>query len=116
MTFGPARMWPVRERSPLIRADPVAEAQIEKLLIKDIPVKKIQLLTAAAAFALSSAVFAGDPPEFEAADANGDGGVDATEWGAIEIDDKMSFGEADGNGDGKLDNDEYASAAGLDCA
>ncbi len=78
--------------------------------------KKIQLLTAAAAFALSSAVFAGDPPEFEAADANGDGGVDATEWGAIEIDDKKAFGEADGDGDGMLNQDEYAEAAGLDCA
>jgi len=79
-------------------------------------VKKIQLITAAAAFALSSAVLAADPPEFDTADANGDGGVDAAEWDAITIDDKKSFGEADGNGDGKLDADEYASAAGLDCA
>jgi len=79
-------------------------------------VKKIQLITAAAALALSSAVLAGDPPEFDTADANGDGAVDAAEWGAIEIDDKKSFGEADGDGDGKLDSDEYAEAAGLDCA
>lgn len=78
--------------------------------------KKIQLITAAAAFALSSAVLAADPPEFETADANSDGGVDAAEWGAVKIDDKMPFGEADGNSDGKLDADEYASAAGLDCA
>jgi len=93
------------------------EPHLEILLNKDTPVKKIQLITSAAALLLASgAVLAGDPPEFDAADANGDGGVDATEWGAIKIDDKKPFAEADGDGDGKLNQDEYAEAAGLDCA
>jgi hypothetical protein len=87
-----------------------------KILLKDIPVKKIQLITAAAALALSSAVLAGDPPEFDTADANKDGGVDAAEWGAIKIKDKKSFAEGDKDGDGKMNQDEYAEAAGLDCA
>lgn len=78
--------------------------------------KKIQLITSAAALLLASGVVLADPPEFDGADANGDGGVDAAEWGALKIDDKKSFGEADQDGDGKLNEDEYAEAAGLDCA
>ena len=73
---------------------------------------KITLTAAAALFASSVAL--AEPPQFEAADANGDGGVDAAEFKATEID--RDFGEIDKDGDGKLNMDEYKAALEEDCA
>lgn len=69
-------------------------------------------LLAAALFA-ASAAFA-ETPNFEAADTNGDGMVDAAEFGATGID--MDFGSLDADGNGSLNGDEYAAALEEDCA
>ena len=72
-------------------------------------------LVAATAFFASSLAFAADePPKFDAADANGDGVVDASEFEATKI--ERDFGEIDEDGDGKLNQDEYAAALEEDCA
>ena len=72
-------------------------------------------LAAAAALLASSLAFAADePPDFGAADANGDGVVDAAEFEATGI--ERDFGEIDEDGDGKLNEDEYAAALEEDCA
>ena len=74
----------------------------------------IALAAATALFASSLASAADEPPAFDAADANGDGFVDASEFEATKID--RDFGEIDQDGDGKLDQDEYAAALEEDCA
>lgn len=72
------------------------------------------MLAAAAAFAISGVVMAEDgPPKFAAADANGDGGVDAAEFEATGL--EREFAKLDKDGDGKLNNDEYAAALEEDC-
>ncbi len=71
-------------------------------------------LFAATALAASSLVFAADgPPKFAAADANGDGAVDATEFEAAKI--QLEFGEVDKDGDGKLSEEEYTAALDEEC-
>jgi len=70
-------------------------------------------ITAAAALFASSVALA-EPPQFDGADANGDGGVDAAEFKATEID--KDFAEMDKDGDGKLNKEEYAAALEEDCA
>jgi len=77
--------------------------------------KKTNLfVAAAAALLLSGSVLAADePPKFEKADTNGDGGVDATEFAATKIDKK--FAKLDEDGDGKLNKDEYAIALEEEC-
>jgi hypothetical protein len=76
--------------------------------------KKTKLIVAAAAAVLASSVaFADEPPNFEGADANGDGGVDATEFAATKLD--KEFAKVDTDGDGKLNKEEYAAALEEDC-
>ncbi len=72
-------------------------------------------LAAATALFVSSLAFAADePPKFDAADANGDGVVDTSEFEATKI--ERDFSEIDEDGDGKLNKDEYAAALEEDCA
>lgn len=71
------------------------------------------ILTAAAAIFASSVALA-EPPQFDGADANADGGVDMAEFEATKID--RDFGELDKDGDGKLNKEEYAVALEEDCA
>ncbi len=74
-----------------------------------------RLMIASAALLASSAVLAADEkPKFEAADANGDGMVDASEFAATGI--ERDFGELDADGNGSLNGDEYAAALEEDCA
>ena len=76
--------------------------------------KTIPLTLVAAAVLMASGIaLAADPPKFAAADANGDGGVDATEFAATKIERK--FPELDKDGDGKLNKEEYAAALEEDC-
>ena len=75
---------------------------------------KIALAAATALFASSLAFAADEPPKFDAADANGDGAVDAAEFKATKL--ERDFGEIDQDGDGKLNKDEYAAALEEDCA
>jgi len=71
-------------------------------------------VAAAAALLVSGSVLAADePPKFEKADANSDGGVDATEFAATQID--REFAKLDEDGDGKLNKDEYAAALEEEC-
>jgi len=76
--------------------------------------KLTQITLTAAAAVFASSVALAEPPKFEAADANADGGVDAAEFEATKID--RQFGELDKDGDGKLNMDEYAAALEEDCA
>ena len=77
--------------------------------------KKIQLTVLAAAFLLAGAALAEDEkPNFEAADKNGDGMVNAAEFSATGI--ERDFGELDADGNGSLNCDEYAAALEEDCA
>lgn len=76
--------------------------------------KMTKLTMLAAALLASSAVLAQEKPNFEAADKNGDGMVDAAEFGATGI--ELDFGELDADGDGSLNGDEYAAALEEDCA
>ena len=71
------------------------------------------VLAASAALLVSSVAFAADPPKFGAADANGDGAVDAAEFAATKID--RVFAKLDKNKDGKLDAKEYEAALEEDC-
>ena len=70
-------------------------------------------LAAAAALMASGVSLAAEPPKFAAADANGDGGVDATEFAATKI--EREFPKLDKDGDGKLNKEEYAAALEEDC-
>lgn len=76
--------------------------------------KLTKLTLTAAAVLFASGVALAEPPKFEGADANGDGGVDAAEFKATKID--RDFGELDKDGDGKLNMDEYKAALEEDCA
>jgi hypothetical protein len=76
--------------------------------------KMTQLSVLAAALMLSAAAFAAEKPKFEAADANSDGMVDASEFAATGI--EKDFGELDADGNGSLNSDEYAAALEEDCA
>jgi hypothetical protein len=68
----------------------------------------------AAAVLASSAALAAETPNFDAADANSDGMVDAAEFKATGI--ERDFGELDADGNGSLNGDEYAAALEEDCA
>lgn len=76
--------------------------------------KKTKLTFLAAAIFASSATLAQELPDFETADKNGDGMVDAAEFGATGI--ERDFGEVDADGNGSLNSDEYAAALEEDCA
>lgn len=71
------------------------------------------ILTMCAGLLISSIAIAAEPPKFEGADANGDGGVDATEFAATKID--KEFAKLDEDGDGKLNKEEYAIALEEEC-
>ncbi len=73
-----------------------------------------KLTVLAAALMLSTAAFAAEKPKFAAADTNGDGMVDATEFSATGID--KDFGGLDADGNGSLNSDEYKAALEEDCA
>ncbi len=75
--------------------------------------KTIRFTLAAAAALMASGVALAEPPKFAAADANGDGGVDATEFAATKI--EREFPKLDEDGDGKLNKQEYAAALEEDC-
>ena len=66
-------------------------------------------LVAAAVLMASGIALAAAPPKFAAADANGDGGVDATEFAATGI--QKDFGELDADGNGEIDEAEMAFPA-----
>ena len=68
----------------------------------------------AAVVLASSAALAAEKPKFDAADANGDGMVDAAEFKATGI--EKDFGSLDADGNGSLNSDEYAAALEEDCA
>jgi hypothetical protein len=76
--------------------------------------KLIQLTALAATLLLAGAALAAEKPNFEGADTNGDGMVDATEFAATGI--EKEFGSLDADGDGSLNKDEYAAALEEDCA
>jgi len=78
--------------------------------------KKTQLIVAAAAALLASSVaFAEDePPNFKAADTNGDGAVDATEFAATKL--EAEFRDADSDGNGTLNEEEYTAVIEGECA
>ena len=75
--------------------------------------KTTRLTVAVAAALLASGVALAQPPKFDAADTNADGGVDATEFAATKI--KKKFPELDKDGDGKLTKKEYSAALDEDC-
>lgn len=78
--------------------------------------KKTQLILAAAAALLASSVaFAADePPDFKAADTNGDGAIDATEFAATKL--EGEFPNADSDGNGTLNEEEYQAILDGECA
>jgi opacity protein-like surface antigen len=78
--------------------------------------KKTQLIVAAAAALLVSTVaFAADePPEFGAADANGDGAVDEAEFKATGL--EAEFKDSDSDGNGTLNEEEYTAVLEGECA
>lgn len=78
--------------------------------------KKTQLIIAAAAAVLATSVaFAADePPEFAAADTNGDGAVDAAEFKATGL--EGEFPNVDTDGNGTLNEEEYQAAVEGECA
>jgi hypothetical protein len=76
--------------------------------------KLIQPTVLAAALLLAGSALAAEKPKFDAADANGDGMVDAEEFKATGI--EKEFGELDADGNGSLNKDEYAAALEEDCA
>ncbi|MGB5198472.1 MAG: hypothetical protein WBN68_03440 [Sedimenticolaceae bacterium] len=75
--------------------------------------KTTRLTLAAAAALMASGVALAEPPKFDAADANADGGVDATEFAATKM--KKEFAKLDKDGDGKLNKKEYTAALDEDC-
>jgi len=78
--------------------------------------KKTQLIMAAAAALLASSVaFAADePPNFKAADTNGDGAIDATEFAATKL--EAEFPNSDSDGNGTLNEEEYQAILDGECA
>ena len=78
--------------------------------------KKTSLILAAAAALLATSVtFAADePPKFGAADANGDGAVDAAEFKATGL--EAEFENADTDGNGTLNEEEYTAVLEGECA
>jgi len=78
--------------------------------------KKTQLILAAAAAILASsiALAADEPPKFGAADANGDGAVDAAEFAATKL--EREFSKIDTDGNGSLNKEEYEAALEEDCS
>lgn len=78
--------------------------------------KKTQLIVAAAAAILASSVaFAADePPNFGAADANGDGAVDEAEFKATGL--EAEFKDSDSDGNGTLNEEEYTAVVEGECA
>jgi opacity protein-like surface antigen len=78
--------------------------------------KKTQLIVAAAAAILASSVaFAADePPNFGAADANGDGVVDEAEFKATGL--EADFKDSDSDGNGTLNEEEYTAVVEGECA
>ena len=78
--------------------------------------KMTQLIVAAAAAILASSVaFAADePPEFGAADTNGDGAVDAAEFKATGL--EAEFKNSDTDGNGTLNEEEYTAVLEGECA
>ena len=77
--------------------------------------KKTQLIRVVTAAILASgvALAAGGPPKFEAADTNGDGTVDATEFAATKL--KRDFSKLDKDSNGSLNKKEYEAALEEDC-
>jgi hypothetical protein len=75
--------------------------------------KTTRLTLAAAAALMASGVALAAPPKFDAADADADGGVDATEFAATKI--EKEFAKLDKDGDGKLNKKEYTAALDEDC-
>jgi opacity protein-like surface antigen len=80
------------------------------------PMKKTQLIVAAAAAILASSIaFAADePPKFGAADTNGDGVVDEAEFKATGL--EAEFKNADTDGNGSLNKEEYTAVLEGECA
>jgi len=78
--------------------------------------KKTKFIAAAAAAILASSVaFAADePPEFGAADANGDGAVDEAEFKATGL--EAEFKNADTDGNGTMNEEEYTAVLEGECA
>lgn len=76
--------------------------------------KKTQLIAAAAILGSGIAFAAEGPPKFEAADSNGDGAVDATEFAATKL--ERDFAELDKDSNGSLNKKEYEAALDEDCA
>lgn len=76
--------------------------------------KLIKSLVTASALLLASTAFADDePPTFEKADTNGDGGVDATEYAATKM--EPDFAEFDVDKDGKLNAAEFEELVNSEC-
>lgn len=76
--------------------------------------KTVLIPVAAAAILASSVAFAAEgPPKFKAADTNGDGAVDATEFAATKL--KRDFSKLDKDGNGSLNEKEYKAALEEDC-
>ncbi|MCP4076700.1 MAG: hypothetical protein GY744_11025 [Gammaproteobacteria bacterium] len=70
------------------------------------------LLTACAALFASNIAFA-EPPEFKGADKNSDGGVDAAEFKALNL--EKDFAELDADKNGNLNKTEYEAALEEEC-
>lgn len=67
-------------------------------------------------FSINGSLHAAEIPKFKAADADGSGFVEETEFApAQEAGVKESFAELDKDGDGKLSKEEYAVVLGEDC-
>ena len=76
---------------------------------------RIIALTGALTLA-SGASLAGDPPDFTDLDANGDGGVDASEFVKVtESGVEKTFEEVDVDKDGKISDTEYEVIKEPDC-
>jgi len=78
--------------------------------------KMTKLIAAAAAALLASSIaFAADePPEFKAADTNGDGAVDEAEFKATGL--EGDFKNADTDGNGTMNEEEYTAVLEGECA
>ena len=78
--------------------------------------KMSRLIAAAAAAILASSVAlaADEPPEFKAADTNGDGVIDAAEFKATGL--EGVFENADTDGNGTMNEEEYQAVLEGECA
>ena len=78
--------------------------------------KMTRLIAAAAAAILASSVAlaADEPPNFKAADTNGDGAIDAAEFKATGLD--GVFENADTDGNGTMNEEEYQAVLDGECA